>query len=198
MLGNAVAEGGVPPTPLYASAPHMHPCNWPKYQAAQKRALIFARNTRCQVMWMRVVDIPITGDDKCMVGETLARYRERWLQLHDMQPGGIMGICPLAWKMPMRCTRTLGEEQQVFKFTGCELVGWELHDIDDGIGRCVSNCFTIIASRCTSHNIAVVLFSSTWRLLSDCGRFQAIALCVVHVFLGSQRPQPDAKRSKVV
>ena len=84
---------------------------------------------------MRAVDMPITGDDKGMVGETLDRYRERWLQLHDMKTGGIMGLCPLAWMMPMRCTRTLDKEQQVFRFTRCVLVGWELHDIDKDIGR---------------------------------------------------------------
>ena len=115
---------------MYASAPYIHPYNWPKYQAAQKRALIFARERRCQVLWVRAVDMPITGDDKGMVGETLERYRQRWLQLHDMKTGGIMGLCPLAWEMPMRCTRTLDKDKQVFKFTPCVLVGWELHDID--------------------------------------------------------------------
>ena len=96
VLEDAVAEGFIPPTPVYASAPYIHPYNWPKYQAAQKRALIFARERRCQVLWVRAVDMPITGDDKGMVGETLERYRQRWLQLHDMKTGGIMGLCPLA------------------------------------------------------------------------------------------------------
>ena len=47
-----------------------------------------------------------------------------------MKTDGIMGLCPLACVMPMRCTCTLDKEQQVFKFTRCVLVGWELHDID--------------------------------------------------------------------
>ena len=58
-------------------------------------------------MWVRAVDHPITGDDKSMSGEALERQRRRWLQLHDMQTGGIMGLCPLTVDLPVRLTRTL-------------------------------------------------------------------------------------------
>ena len=107
VLEGVDAVGSLSTNAIVCSAPYIHPYTWPTYQAAQKRALIFARETRCQVLWMRAVDMPITGDDTDMVGETLDRYRQRWLQLHDMKTRGIMGPCPIAWNMPMRCTRTL-------------------------------------------------------------------------------------------
>ena len=42
------------------TAPYMHPCNWPKYQASQKRAVLFARAQRSQILWVRAIDMPNT------------------------------------------------------------------------------------------------------------------------------------------
>ena len=116
--------------PRFAKAPYVHPYNWPKYQAAQQRAVLFAKQQRSQLMWVRAVDQPVTGDDKSMSGEALERQRRRWLQLHDMQTGGIMGLCPLTVDLPLRLTRTLDKERHAYKFSRCTLVGWELQDLD--------------------------------------------------------------------
>jgi len=116
--------------PRFAKAPYVHPYNWPKYQAAQQRAVQFAKQQRSQIMWVRAVDQPGTGDDKSMSGATLGRQRRRWLQLHDMQTGGIMGLCPLTVDLPLRLTRTLDKERHAYKFSRCTLVGWKLQDLD--------------------------------------------------------------------
>ena len=42
------------------TAPYIHPCNWPKYQATQKRAVLFAQAQGSQILWIRAVDCPNT------------------------------------------------------------------------------------------------------------------------------------------
>ena len=74
------------------TAPYIHPCNWPKYQATQKRAVIFAQAQGSQILWIRAVDCPNTSEDKGMNKERLEELRNEWLQLHDRQTGGVMGI----------------------------------------------------------------------------------------------------------
>ena len=132
---------------------------------------------------MRAVDMPITGDDKGMVGETLDRYRERWLQLHDMKTGGIMGLCLLAWKMPMRSTRTLDKGQEVFKFTRGVIVGRELHDIDKDIGRRQSTCHRIsmaLLSVCFSFVIFIFHTVCLRVLLGQSLLSYRVCMCICH------------------
>ena len=127
-----LASGGEVPhiDPRFATALYIHPYNWPKYQAVQHRAIQFAKQQRSQILWVRALDHPTTGEDKSMSGEALERHRQRWLQLHDMQTGGIMGLCPLTVNLPMRLTRTLDKERHAYKFARCRLVGWDLQDLD--------------------------------------------------------------------
>ena len=55
---------------------------------------------------------------------------EKWLQLHDMKTGGIMGLLPCTWNLPVRFTHTLDKKRKIFKFARGRLVGWELHQVD--------------------------------------------------------------------
>ena len=84
------------------TAPYIHPCNWPKYQASQKRAALFAQAQGSQILWVRAVDVPNTSEDKGMKKERLEELRHEWLQLHDRQTGGVMGLLPLTWNLPLR------------------------------------------------------------------------------------------------
>ena len=91
------------------TAPYIHPCNWPKYQASQKRAVLFAQAQSSQILWLRAIDVPNTSEDKGMNKERLEELRNEWLQLHDRQTGGVMGLLPCTWNLPLRFTHTLNK-----------------------------------------------------------------------------------------
>ncbi len=65
-----------------------------------------------------------------MSQHTLQHHRDRWLQLHDLRTGGIMGLCPLTMNLPVRLTLTLGKERHAVTISRCILTAWELHPID--------------------------------------------------------------------
>ena len=65
-----------------------------------------------------------------MHGEALQHRKEQWLQLHDQQTSGIMGLLPLVKGMPIRFTNSIDKERGVFKHARGVLVGWELQDLD--------------------------------------------------------------------
>ena len=79
----------------FAHAPYVHPFNAPKYHAQQLRTLNFAKATNKRVLWTIAYDKPLTAEDKTLPIETLERMRERWLELHDQNTAGIMGMLSL-------------------------------------------------------------------------------------------------------
>eukprot|EP00973_Karenia_brevis_P051643 7171859-Karenia_brevis.AAC.1 len=99
--------------------------------ASQKRVLTFAQYNHAQVLWMRATDIPKSDSLKGIRGEELEKRRLGWLQQHDQNTGGIMGLCPLTYNCPMRFTMTVDASRRIFKYTRCHLIGWELHDRDE-------------------------------------------------------------------
>jgi hypothetical protein len=84
----------------FAHAPFVHPFNAPKYHAQQLRAVNFAKATNRQVLWV------IARDKVLAKGEETAaldveRRQERFLELHDRDTAGIMGMLPLVLGMPV-------------------------------------------------------------------------------------------------
>ena len=62
--------------------------------------------------------------------ERLEELRNEWLQLHDRQTAGVMGMLPCTWNLPLRFTQTLDKKNKVVKYARGRLVGWELQDVD--------------------------------------------------------------------
>ena len=108
----------------------MHPYNAPKYHALLKRASIFAQAKQRILLWVVAHDDPGRTDAGALKGPALQRQRDRWLQLHDKQTGGIMGLLPCVRGLPMRFTETVDREKRIFKNTRGVLEGWELSDLD--------------------------------------------------------------------
>ena len=71
------------------------PLQLAEYQAAQKRAGLFAQAQGSQILWVRAVDVPNTNEEKGMNKSHLEELRNQWLQLHDRNTGGVMGLLPL-------------------------------------------------------------------------------------------------------
>ena len=69
-------------------------------------------------------------DAGALKGRALQRQRDRWLQLHDKQTGGIMGLLPCVRGLPVRFTETVDREKRIFKNIRGVLGGWELSDLD--------------------------------------------------------------------
>ena len=91
----------------FVAAPYIHFLNWPKYQALHLRAITFAANASKQLLWVTARDFQKTKDAKVLDKEAERRKREQWLQVHDQQTKGIMGLLPLVRDMPVRFTETV-------------------------------------------------------------------------------------------
>ena len=59
--------------------------------------------------------------------------RQQWSAYHDRKTGGIMGLQPLVYDMPLRITRTDHKRKDIgmYKHSRCRLHGWELHPADE-------------------------------------------------------------------
>ena len=110
----------------FASAPYIHPFNYPKYHAQQLRSILFAKATHRRLLWVRAHDWPVASGDEDLSKEDLDRLRQNWLQLHDKATAGIMGLLPLVRGLPMRLTNTEDPEQHAYKNARCTLEGWAL------------------------------------------------------------------------
>jgi len=109
----------------FAHAPFVHPFNAPKYHAQQLRAVNFAKATNRQVLWVIACDKVLTkGEDTS--ARDVARRQEQFLELHDRDTAGIMGMLPLVRDMPVRFTYSEKRDQGVFKHSRGHLRGWSL------------------------------------------------------------------------
>jgi hypothetical protein len=109
----------------FAHAPFVHPFNAPKYHAQQLRAVNYAKATNRQVLWVIARDKILSKGDEMSALE-IERRQERFLELHDRDTAGIMGMLPLVLGMPMRFTYSESREQGVFKHSRGHLRGWIL------------------------------------------------------------------------
>ena len=117
-------------SPAFLAAPYVHPYNAPKYHAQQRRAMNFAQATHKCLLWVVAWDSPQNQEDKALKGDALQKARERWLQFHDQQTSGIMGLLPLVKDMPIRFTDTVDREKGMFKNSRGILTGWTLQPLD--------------------------------------------------------------------
>ena len=63
--------------------------------------------------------------------ESLQKKREAWLQLHDRQTAGVMGLLPLVQDLPMRMTETIHvHDRRLYKHMRCRLKGWEVKETE--------------------------------------------------------------------
>ncbi len=93
--------------------------------AQQLRAVNFAKATNRQVLWVIARDEVLTKGDETSALD-IERRQERFLELHDRDTAGIMGMLPLVLDMPMRFTYSENREQGVFKHSRSHLRGWIL------------------------------------------------------------------------
>ena len=109
----------------FAHAPFVHPFNAPKYHAQQLRAVNFANATNRQVLWVIASDKVLTKGDE-PGAPAIEHRKERFLELHDKDTAGIMGMLPLVLDMPMRFSYSENRLQGVFKHSRGHLRGWVL------------------------------------------------------------------------
>ena len=126
-------------TEQHAAAPFIHPLNAAKYPAAQVRARSFARTRRHLLLWV------VAQDAEVGAGAGSARTveeRTRWLQRHEQETGGVMGLSPLVVGLPIRVTVTDArlKPARVFKNSRGILEGWTLTPEDAAaVSECVAS-----------------------------------------------------------
>jgi hypothetical protein len=87
----------------------------------------FAKATNRQVLWVIAHDrILVKGSDTSAIA--MERRQDRFLELHDRDTAGIMGMLPLVLDMPMRFTYTENRTEGVFQHSRGILCGWILTD----------------------------------------------------------------------
>ncbi len=77
------------------------------------------------------MDWPLTTEEEGVDDDTMQRMRLKWLEYHDQQTGGIMGLLPLVQDMPLRMSETIIEDGlRLYKHMSCILKGCELDESD--------------------------------------------------------------------
>ena len=77
--------------------------------------------------WVTAHDTPLYRDDLALSREQLDAKRKRWLNFHDQQTSGILGLLPLVKGLPVRLTETVSRSLKLFKQRRGKIVGWTLH-----------------------------------------------------------------------
>ena len=107
----------------FSQAPYIHPFNQPKYQAQLNHAIVFAKSVRSKILWYLAEDW-LQDSGAVASKEELQRKREKWLELHDKQTAGILGLLPLIRGMPVRFTESYNRELGAYKHATGKLIGW--------------------------------------------------------------------------
>ena len=84
-------------------------------------ALAYAKANRKKILWIVAKDWPLDGAN-VHDSEELEKRRFEWLQKHDRETGGIMGLFPCILGMPMRITDTQDRKKGAFKHSHCTLL----------------------------------------------------------------------------
>ena len=105
--------------------------NKPRYLASQQRARLFAEFHRTQVLWIQAEDFPLSGEIATYSEEKLNQRRQDFLRRHDQSTGGIMGLFPMVYNLPVTFTATVDKKRKIFKFTHGHIVGWTLDVVDE-------------------------------------------------------------------
>ena len=106
--------------------------NKPRYLASQQRAKLFAEFQRTQVLWVQAEDFPLSGEIATMAVEKLnQRRQDDFLRRHDQDTGGIMGLFPMVYNLPVTFTSTVDKKRKIHKFTRGHVIGWTLDVADE-------------------------------------------------------------------
>ena len=131
----------------FASAPYIHPFNYPKYHAQQLRSRLFAISKHRRLFWVRAHDWPIAHGDEDLSKEELLQLRRNWLQLHDKATAGIMGLLPLVYGLPMRLTGTEDASKHAYKNARCILQGWAFTPTEEARLRACGDNEVVLVER---------------------------------------------------
>ena len=126
------------------------------YHGQLLHAITFAKATAQKVLWVVAEDVPHDSGPVSHQAD-LVKQQTRWLQLHDRQTAGILGLFPLIAGMPTRFTETYDRDARVFKHATATLVGWGLSPADvlrieasDEPEVALQDCPSFLAARLTS------------------------------------------------
>ena len=82
----------------FLNAPFVHPLRNPTNQAQRLRALLFARETQCRVLWSVAFDRRVQPENRPTTNQ------ESWLTKMDRQTAGIPGLFPCILDLPVKFT----------------------------------------------------------------------------------------------
>ena len=141
-------------SPPFSTAPYVHPFRHPSYFATHVRALHMAKVENRRLSWCVAFDKPKGGS---LQGGTMEaeKRKERWLELHDRNTGGIPGLLPLVLDMPVRFSDAVDKDarvQGVFKHTRGILRGWDLDETEAHRGSCEQTWYSIWSENSVSHH----------------------------------------------
>ena len=106
----------------FALAPLITAMTKPEYLTSQQRAKLFAQFNRTQVLWIQADDFPLSGETATYSEEKLIQRRQDFLRKHDQSTGGIMGLFPMVYNLPVTFTATVDKKRKIFKFTEGHIV----------------------------------------------------------------------------
>ena len=110
----------------FAGAAYVHPYNQPKYHAQILRAVNYAKLENKKVLWCLAEDWPLTAAEEDLSLDAVGRLQEHWLQRHDRDTAGIMGMFPMVQDLPVRLSDHQDRKGGAFKHTRGFLRKWEL------------------------------------------------------------------------
>ena len=114
-------------TQEFVNAMYVHPNNEPKYYAIQTRAIEFAKREQEAILWVEAKDKPYNFSEPGLSREAREARKVRWLQKHDMETKGIMGLFPLIPNLPVRLTETIDRKLRLHKHRQAYVRRWCLH-----------------------------------------------------------------------
>jgi len=116
----------------FTGAPYVHPFRHPSYHATQLRAILFAKSSKRQLLWVTAYDKVLTNNVATSKEKEELR-KERWLEFHDRFTAGIPGLLPLVRDLPVRFTESVdrvSREMGVFKHCRGILREWQLSETE--------------------------------------------------------------------
>ena len=117
--------------PRFLAARLITKYNRPRYYAAQMQAQLFAKTHNTQILWVQAEDFPVEGKQLTTLSpDELNKKRKDFLRRSDDKTGGIMGLFPLVYGLPVALTHQLDKERRMLKHTQATVTGWTLHADD--------------------------------------------------------------------
>ena len=114
----------------FKTAPLIVPNNDVKYKVNKDRAVEWAREHGCAVLWSAAKD-SVKGSPSFTRNPNLLTEKRKWLNYTDAQCGGLSGMVPVVLGMEVVATDHLCRgDYEVLKGDKGQIVGYELHTED--------------------------------------------------------------------